>query len=345
MKIRITNISSRSCVRVCRRVGTYAFLFAASFCFASCFTGIESTKKIELSKEDKRSLTPSDEEVLMNDISAMKLRDWMPGKRFMASADKTLLIFEQSGLPEAVASGGFAGSELQFSRCETRKALDGSEELLIIFNSGRRQLVFNTHKGKEEAYEKFTSANLPMMIDIDRVEQISSKLKGSTIWTVSSLWYDGNGERKVGKKFIPVEIKGVEAGDSVFPVRISFTPIDRTSVRNGQKGGDSVNLVEGKEWSMLMNYGGEDSGSRQFWSLFSLSDPRLKHKSISDEVWENICSGIVRPGMTKDECRLSLGSPIDTDTGHNYSTLLDIWRYSDGRILRFADGVLVDVLY
>lgn len=327
----------------CLRHGTVVMILAGACCLSGCFTGIESTKKIELSREDRRSLAPSDEELLLQDVSSSPLREWKLGKRFMVSADKGIMIFEQAGLPERAASGRFAGTILRFDGLDNRKSLDGSEELMIIFHSDSVRYVYNTHRKPAEALEKVSSGNIPMMIDLDRVAGIESKLLGMRIWTVSSLWYDDKGERKVGRKFVPVVISGVQPGDSVFPVRICFTPDNLPLSGSGKSDGSPEN--SSGVWSMLMNYGGDEAGSRPFKTLFSLSDPRLKHKSVSDEVWEKICSGLVMPGMTKEECRLSLGSPADTDTGHNYSTLLDIWRYADGRILRFADGVLVDVRY
>lgn len=336
--ISIGNLAVRSL-----RHGSALIILAGACCLSGCFTGIEGTKKIELSREDRRSLAPSEEDLLLKDVSSAPLGEWKPGKRFMVSADKGIMIFEQAGLPVSASCGPFAGTILRFEGWDNRKALDGSEELLIIFYSDSTRYVYNTHRKPAEALEKITSANIPMMIDLDRVAGIESKLMGKRIWTVSSLWYDDKGERKVGRKFVPVVVKGVQPGDSVFPVRICFAP-DNLSLSGADRSGGRFENSSGT-WSMLMNYGGDESGSRPFKTLFSLSDPRSKHKSISDEVWEKICCGLVMPGMTKEECRLSLGSPADTDTGHNYSTLLDIWRYADGRVLRFADGVLVDVRY
>ena len=51
---------------------------------------------------------------------------------------------------------------------------------------------------------------------------------------------------------------------------------------------------------------------------------------MDDAVWEMICAGKVREGMTKEECRLSLGNPDDVDSGHDWNSTLDIWRYENG---------------
>lgn len=96
---------------------------------------------------------------------------------------------------------------------------------------------------------------------------------------------------------------------------------------------------------LLMNLpeaSGSGVESRSFRNLFTLSDPKEKYPSILPEIWDAICDGHVRNGMTKDECRLAIGNPADSQSGHDWNSTIDIWSYPDGTFLRFQDGILVD---
>ena len=46
--------------------------------------------------------------------------------------------------------------------------------------------------------------------------------------------------------------------------------------------------------------------------------------------------------MTKDEVRLSLGSPSSVNQRPSHEGVREYWYYPDGRYLYFEDGVLVE---
>ena len=74
--------------------------------------------------------------------------------------------------------------------------------------------------------------------------------------------------------------------------------------------------------------------------LFLLADPKGKYPHISNENWALIQQGKVGTGMTKEECKLSIGNPDDLQSGHSRSQTMDIWQYNDGTFLMFEDGLL-----
>ena len=80
--------------------------------------------------------------------------------------------------------------------------------------------------------------------------------------------------------------------------------------------------------------------SRTFADLFFVADPKIRHSSIRPEIWELICEGKVKSGMTKEECKLALGNPDDVATGHDWNQTIDIWNYKNGMYLQFQDGLL-----
>lgn len=297
-----------------------AAILSASIC-TSCFTGVEGTKKIKLSRDDRKALQPTDEEQFFVGIKGTPLPQWQRGKRFIAADDKTALIFDQQGFSSDPMAAHLGGKNLTFEGIDRRVGADGNMYIVIGFSDGDNVYIYNTGKTEEEA-ASLSSDQLPMVIDCDMVEETRSLLLGKKFWIKSPLWYDDAGNRINGLKFVHVTIEDVQPASASFPLKLRFT------------------LDDGKYAWLFMNFGNSGTESRSFPSLFSLTDIRKRYPSITDEVWDAICRGRVRIGMTKEECKLSLGNPSEVSSGHDYSWTLDLWNYSDGTVLWFEDGRL-----
>ncbi|MBD5226839.1 MAG: hypothetical protein HDS67_02120 [Bacteroidales bacterium] len=294
-----------------------------STAMTSCFTGIENTKKIELTRQDKRQLTLSPEEIFLKDLEGHPLKDWQPGDPYLIADPRIALILESDGLmsPEDTS---LVGRHLSFVGVDTRLRPDRSEECLILLSDSIRTYRFPTGMDPAKADTAMVSTKLPMLIDLQTVSEVNSRMKGRELWTRSQLWYDADGEKINGRKFAPVTVTAISPGSQLFPIKVFFTD------------------ENGAEAMMWMNYTSSTSDSRRFPVLFSLTDRRKDYPDISDEHWRLIQNGDITKGMTKLECRLSLGNPTDVAAGHTHSETLDVWQYSDGVYLRFADGLLVD---
>lgn len=289
--------------------------------FQSCFTGVENTKKIELSRQDRKQTALMAEDTFMNSVNPSPHTSWQKGKRFYATDNRTAMIFDSDHLTADIDKLGLGGKVLLFSHTENRTALDGSKKIAVVFTDGNYKYVFSSGK---ETHDTLFSTEIPLMIDLDIVDMVSEKLKGLRLWTRSPIWYDMEGEMTNGRKFVPVTITKILPGDKVFPLKVNFT--DDT----------------GKEFAMFMNIGNSGIESRSFANIFYLSDPRSIYPDIEPDVWTLIQNGNIRIGMTKDECRLALGAPKEINQGHNYSSTLELWQYSDGVYLQFQDGILVN---
>lgn len=312
----LNNISFRRCL--CALTAVFACL-----CLSSCFTGIESTKKINLSREDRKKANPSPEEIFMSQISSFPLKDWEQGKRFIVTDDKALLIIvPQSGIspfpPDSVK-----GKILNFEGVRSKMNVAGDINLSILFSDGVYIYAYDTGKDFDSAMEDVKSDQIPMLIDEELVVKARNLLKDKSFWSRTNLWYDSLDNRIPGRKYVEVTVDDVFPGNMVFPLKLKIKTKD----------GDSAFL-----W---MNLGSADNDSRSFHNLFSLSDIRKHYPSIEPETWEFISRGNVKLGMTKDECRLALGNPVDLNSGHDYSQTIDIWTYENGRVLWFEDGKLV----
>lgn len=303
----------------------WGVLFLSSFLLSSCFTGIESTKKIHLSREDKKNLAPTKEESFMAQIEAQPLKFWEEGKRFIVSDDKALLIIvpREGILPYAPDS--VKGKELEFKGVESKINAAGKLNVVLLFTDGLYQYVYDTGKEFQDAMDNLKSDQVPMLIDEDMIIQARRLLTNQKFWSRTNLWYDEQDNRIDGEKYVEVTIVEVEPGNLVFPLKLQISSED-----------------QGKAY-LFMNFGSADNESRSFHNLFSMTDIRKHYPNISTESWKLISRGRVAEGMTKDEVRLSLGNPTDLSSGHDYSQTLDIWSYENGKTLWFEDGRLVKI--
>lgn len=289
-----------------------------------CSTGIESTKTITPTRHERREFLTTPEDTVMNSIRLTPLGEWRKGRPFLVTDNKALLIYDSN---EAVSLSGatphILGHVFRFSHTSERLTPGGKHERLIVFNDSLNTFTLAAGKTPAEADTSFSPLDTPMLIDLETVEQAAQLLTGKKLWTRSPLRYDASGEKINGRRFVPVTIIDVQPGDLVFPLHLT------------------VEETDGSHSIMYMSISNTGLESRTFPSLFFLSDPKSRYPSIHQDVWELIQQGRVRVGMTKDECRLSLGNPNDVNSGHDWSNTIDIWSYKDGAFLRFQDGLLI----
>lgn len=293
-------------------------LACAALVCQSCFTGVEGTGKINLSKKDMVALAPKEEDLFLNSISLQPLGDWQQGKRFYVTDERLNLLF--SGAPIKLLPGDILTFESEGPYIDA----DGQQKTSIIFSSKGESFNLKIDRPFEEARSSINSSDIGMMIDADVIEAISKKLVGKDLWTKSALWLDDSLKYKKGKKFNKVTVTQVLPGNTFYPIVVRFKS------------------DAGEEGAYLMALAASSNSGHGFGNLFSFRNPRENYKNISSEVWEIICNEGLRAGMTKEECRISRGNPSDVDMGHNYSNAVEIWSYPDGTFLQFVDGLLVN---
>lgn len=305
-------------LRKIKKLLPYIIIGLAIPLLTGCFTGVEGTSKINLTKKDITATNPTEEDLFLSTISPETIGNWTSGKRFMVADDKFRIIAEGSG-----GAALKVGDILRYNRAENRSGADGDEKTVLYFDSEGGEVKVSIEKPLSAVENKVTISEIPMLIELDLVEKVDRKMRGKRLWTRTGVWYDDSLNHKRGRKFIPVTVNEVKPGNAFFPLIVRFVD------DNGESG------------TMLMNIGNTSHESRNFGKLFSLTDPRNSYKNITPENWAAIQMEQVRPGMTKEECKLAKGNPKDVDMGHNYSNAMEIWYYPDGTNLRFIDGVLV----
>lgn len=292
-----------------------------------CSTGIERTKTVKLTKADKKYLIPTPEETFMDSIVTEQLSQWKHGKKFRIADNKVSLLYEvYDNEGHRCHDDSLKGKTVEFSGIKDMIDAAGNAVHYIVFNitDMGRTLYFRSGKESDEL-QRSTWADYPFLIDEELINAINTRLQGRKLWIKTPLWYGKDGILTQGRKFIPVTILSVTPGNGVFAMDVKFSDGNRIASVPMNMKGNSVNYE-----------------SRTFSSLFSLNDPKLAHPNITPEIWDIICRGELSVGMTKEECKLSLGNPKDVDTGHDWNSLMDYWKYDDGTYLLFQDGRLTN---
>lgn len=294
----------------------YAFIAVPilSVLLSACmFTGVENTGHIKLSKDDIKAVnTLSAEDALISEIRPDSVCNWQVGKPFLATSDRTEYIFTA---PEANPYGKI----LRYRRSYPSTTPSGKNAFSIIFSDAEGREYLYTREGGND----FTSADIPMMLDIDLVARVDSLLRGRTVYPRTRFWQSPDNDDKIiaEQQLVPVVVERVEPHNAEYPCKLIFSSND------------------GKRGALFFNP--DLNSSRSFSTQFAITDPRLSYPKIEPEKWAEIQKGRLLYGMTKQEVRLAVGNPDDIQLGHDYSKVIELWQYSDGTYLRFEDGLLV----
>lgn len=300
-------------------------LTIGAFFSTSCTSSIAGTGRIKTSRSDREILAPKPEDALSAQFAPSPLSEWKAGKVFIIADSKAQLVLTSNGTSGLLAEG----DTITYRGIREQVAPDGMMQYNLLFECNGIPYYYNTGRRTMESLLAITSIDIPMLVDPSIAENADKLLTGKQLFLLTSLCYDENGNGVKWKKYMPVKVINVRPGDMIFPMAVDFVAED--SVRR------SVKMSTGTSPTGTLS-----GGSRPFATLFSLTDPHLKHPNIQSEHWDLICREEVCIGMTKEECRLALGNPSDVDAGHNRSITIDIWRYKAGSFLLFNDGLLVD---
>lgn len=287
-----------------------------------CFTGVESTKKIT-EKDVQRAFQQMDNSGKESSLKifADSILSWREGKGFWCVDNRARLIFKPSADYD-IDTLELEGKMLTYKGFGTHRQLDNSEVADIFFDFEGYSLVYPTGKVLAEVNRR--SFAIPFMVDDDLVQDLSDQLVSKTVYVKTPLWRGiDDGYQINGRRFIPVVITAIKPGDSVHPLRVEFRAAD-----NGDRA------------FVWMKIPGSDGVGRDFDTLFSLTDVRKQYPDISPATWLNIVDGKVAEGMTKEECRLAMGNPVNVRQLPDQSGLREYWYYDGGRYLFFVDGLL-----
>lgn len=289
----------------------------------ACGTGIEVTEHVT-DKDVRRVIENSDNRLAAASLETYvdSVPAWRQGKRFWVADNQARLLFAQSGDYD-LDTMDLAGRQLVYKGFDTGGLYDNRSTVNLMFEvpDGGQTLVYRTGKTIDEFHSGFS---IPMLIDMDMVSHVSRQVAGKDYYLRTAIWYDRLSEQMSnGRHFIKVHIDSVMPGNSVMPLRVLFTTVD-----NGERA-----MVWMSDNSSTMR-------GRDFDALFTASDPHLSYPAIGDATWELITRGQLAEGMTKEECRLSLGAPKRISERPDQGGMREYWYYDGGAYLYFVDGLL-----
>lgn len=303
------------------RIITGAVTAILSMAVTGCFTGIESTPKITADNVKESGVVFTKEQAFATQIISEPTSEWKPGKMWLVSDPKISLTFTSA----SDASSPLAGDTLRYAGWRQTPTLTGEDAVELVLTGKDGRYFFHRTGIKTDEWLNKNSYSIPFTVELSAVELADSLMRGKTYYISSPRWIDSDGRDIYGQRHVAVKVTGVEAGNHLYPLMVSF-------VQEG-KSADKVNYIP-------MTYGNETSATRNFDRIFSFSDPRKQYPNISDATWQKIINSQIAEGMTRDECRLALGAPASVDRAATAGAQLERWSYENGIYLLFEDGIL-----
>lgn len=288
---------------------------------SGCFTGVEYTPKITASDVKKEQIVVTAEDTFLRAEIDAPLAQWRPGKLFRVTDARIARAL--SGSPAAME--GLEGRDLAFTGVAEGTSVTGTPVTDLHFTSPAGHDVSYRVAGSRADLEKKPTVTVPFTVQLSTVEAIGRKLDGNRYYILTDSWRDDSDNTLHGRKFIPVRVDSVRAGNSFFPVKVSFTAEADSAAERG---------------CVYLYPGVKGEAPRTFSHLFSFTDPHLRYPEITDATWQLIKTARVTDGMTREECRLALGDPKERDRGASNTYIREVWLYDNGIYLLFEDGVL-----
>ncbi len=283
----------------------------------SCFTGVEGTQTIKADRSRSAEVT-TPEQTLLSQAAPQPPAQWQAGKQFVATSGRLNVAFA----PASVASQIAPGTVLTFLEATPSETIAGASVTDLRFRLPSGSVVTHRLDLSPKRLQALSSLDLPFLIDLDQVQALRRLLLHKEVWTTTLQRHTPDGSLSSGRRYEHLTIIDVAPGNEQLPLRLLL--------QNDQ----------GQLSALLVSLNPNRLSPHRLDLLITLTNPRLRHKNITDQHWELICRGEVTEGMTLAECRLALGSPKEVERGTSYAALLERWIYENGIYLDFTDGLL-----
>ena len=316
---------------VARTVALLCALPLVSALFGGCFTGVESTPRIDTSDVKRKGADGTKaEQLFLSDVTPQAPSEWKRGKRFRVTDSRIKRIFS----PQSSPTDNLPGQDIIFEEMNAARTLTGDDATELTFGTpDGRHFYYRVSSLDSIKVDTIPSLEIPFAIDLDIVEEIDRRLRGRNLFITTPAWYtpDGSDFKAInGLRHIEVKVDSVGCGNVNFPAAVYFSIADpRLASR-----------IKDKPNAVLMSIGSSRASTRNFETLFAFDNPRKLHPLIRDDAWELIIASQIRAGMTREECRLALGAPTEVIRIPTYAGMSERWSYSDGIFLIFEDGFL-----
>lgn len=308
-------------------------LMPAIFFFASagCFTGVESTPRINADDVRKQNAAGvSAEALFLEPITPTPPSAWKRGRALLVANDRISLALTAA----SQRLDRLAGHTIYFEGFTPARSLTGDDASEAVFRADDGSRLYYRIPGVDAArLDTMPSLDVPFTIDLETVARLDSAMRGLKVYVRTPAWYSPDTRVAVpGLRHVEVIIDSVAPGDENFPAAVYFTLTDPELRKTA--------CPDGRNRALFMSIGDSRAATRNFDTLFSFDNPRRRYPDIKDDVWQYIIRSRVKEGMTRDECRLALGAPTSLERIPTTAGVAERWRYSDGIFLIFEDDVL-----
>lgn len=279
-----------------------------------CFTGVESTPRITARdvKRQHASVTPemSYTASLAGEAPAL----WQPGKRFYVTSPRISYAMTPVDLAEQLREG----SMLTYAGRRATPSMTEVDDTDLMFITAAGDTLHHRVTAPPAEIDTKESLEVPFTIEMSLVDAAAQLLEGNDYYITTPVWFNAAGDNIAGRQLVKVHIDSVTPGNTNYPLAVHFT--------------DGRGIAS----SVFMSVGSGPRSTRNFDTLFTLTDPRTKYKDITDDIWDCITRCTVRKDMTREECRLAVGNPREVFYGH----YIERWNYDNGCYLIFDDDHL-----
>lgn len=283
----------------------------------SCFTGVESTPRITADDVRHAGVESSEEQLFAACISPESPSGWSRGKQWLVDDNKMGIIFNPP------ATDSLAGKVLTLEELAPVPTVIGVDAVELRFSDSAGHIYSYLPGVPWNDLQSRRSLDIPFAVELAPVYKADSLMRGKEYYIKSPLWCDFEGRSTGGLRHVPVTVTRVLPGTSRLPLKVEFRVGDEQALHY-----------------VLLTYGDSQASTRNFDKYFSFKNPRLQYQRITDENWQRIIHSQVAIGMTRDECRLALGTPASLRRGATDAAQVEHWTYDDGVYLIFEDGIL-----
>lgn len=281
-----------------------------------CFSEVESTPKISYKPSSNHD--DNHKESLISNISNVPFKNWAQGKLFHVTDNKACLAFHSNNNIDSLC-----GTTLTYIGYKVNPSITGSSSTNLYFTTNDGDSISYHINASHEELIKRNNLEIPFLVQQSLIDDINNKLSNKNLFILSQAWYNIDGKQASGKKFVPITIIKVEVGNAIYPIKVIFSDDEKNT------------------FFTYMTIGNEFQTTRNFETIFSTYNPHDNYPHIDKDTWKLITIGMIKIGMTQEECQLSIGNPANVIIEETSSPeIIKRWEYDNGYILYFENGIL-----
>ena len=302
------------------------------------------TNDVRSNKDTRDSLSIEKKFVIKN-FPTIQVDDWKPGMKFMIEAPlqteedyKRSMLYCDNHFKPQIDRLKLKNKILVLDSIVSKSVKrDGfqktiKQEKWYYFSCDKGVFVYSSYNIIDNESQKCIF-NLVYMGDIDIARKL---LIGKTLYLKKEIdLVSDAGYQNSSLKYCPVKVINIGAGTRQNePVKIIYE-------------------YHRKEYYVCLNlsytnfyytdYQLDKYDDENFYNIFSFTNPRKKYLNISPVNWDFICRSKVRIGMSKQECKLSWGEPVDINISLGKWGKHEQWVYGSNSYLYFDNGILSSI--